>query len=162
MSQVKHEAPWFLRSLVELLSALTAQHAAVRVFFIHGWNVVQPVCDVGIGLRQRAGKLIRAGKESRRWVYPSFPMSCSPFVPAARNSRSMSRLDDAMPRAAKNNFMQVFRRALPARRLCADTNAGRADRAGKINRRAVGTWRGPALARTGARALCPRLLPYLG
>ena len=84
VSQVKHEAPWFLRALVELLSALTAQHDSVRVFFIHGWNVVQPVCDVGIGLRQRAGKLMRAGKGEPTLEVSFFSDVMIPFCEAAQ------------------------------------------------------------------------------
>src|SRR5262249_13711820 len=45
-SQVRTHAPWFLAALEELLSTLVEKHGAARVFFIHGWNVVQSVCDI--------------------------------------------------------------------------------------------------------------------
>ena len=108
VSQVKHEAPWFLRALVELLSALTAQHDSVRVFFIHGWNVVQPVCDVGIGLRQRAGKLLRAGKGEPTLEVSFFSDVMIPFCEAAQQQNIDVAIGRRYAAAAQNNFMQVF------------------------------------------------------
>lgn len=108
VSQVKREAPWFLRALVELLSVLTAQHDSVRVFFIHGWNVVQPVCDVGIGLRQRVGKLIRAGKGEPTLGVSFFSDVVLPFCEAAQEQQIDVAIGRRYAAAAKNNFMQVF------------------------------------------------------
>lgn len=108
VSQVRQEAPWFLRALVDLLSALTAQHDSVRVFFIHGWNVVQPVCDIGIGLRQRAGTLIRAGKGEPTLDVSFFSDVVLPFREAAQEQNIDVAIGRRYAAAAKNNFMQVF------------------------------------------------------
>ena len=108
VSQVKQEAPWFLHSLVELLSALTAQHDSVRVFFIHGWNVVQPVCDVGIGLRQRAGNLMKAGKGEPTLDTAFFSDVVLSFCEAAQEHQIDVAIGRRYAAAAKNNFMQVF------------------------------------------------------
>ncbi len=108
VSQVKHDAPWFLTTLVELLSALVARHDSVRVFFIHGWNVVQPVCDVGIGLRQRADKLIQAGKGEPTLGLSFFSTVVLPFCEAAQAQHIEVAIGRRYAAAAKNNFMQVF------------------------------------------------------
>ena len=108
VSQVKQEAPWFLAALVELLSALTARHDSVRVFFIHGWNVVQPVCDVGIGLRQRAEKLMRAGKGEPTLDVSFFSDVMLPFCEAAQEQQIDVAIGRRYAAAARNNFMQVF------------------------------------------------------
>ena len=108
VSQVRQEAPWFLRALVELLSALTAQHDSVRVFFIHGWNVVQPVCDIGIGLRQRAGKLLQAGKGEPTLDVSFFSDVLLPFCEAAQEQNIDVAIGRRYAAAAQNNFMQVF------------------------------------------------------
>ncbi len=108
VSQVKQEAPWFLAALVELLSALTAQHESVRVFFIHGWNVVQPVCDVGVGLRQHADKLMKAGKGEPTLDVAFFSDVVLPFYEAAREQHIDVAVGRRYAAAAKNNFMQVF------------------------------------------------------
>src|SRR5439155_5223598 len=62
ISQVRAHALWFLTALAELLSALVERHGAARVFFMHGWNVVQPVCDLGMGLKQRGDRITPVGK----------------------------------------------------------------------------------------------------
>ena len=108
VSQVKADAPWFLSALVELLSQLAAQHDSVRVFFIHGWNVVQPVCDVGIGLRQRAGELVQAGKGEPTLDVSFFSDVVLPFCEAAQEHDIDVAIGRRYAAAAKNNFMQVF------------------------------------------------------
>ncbi len=50
VSQVRTEAAWFPAALVEIMSHLVTQHGTARIFFMHGWNVVQAVCDLGVGL----------------------------------------------------------------------------------------------------------------
>jgi len=62
ISQVRKEAVWFLEALHELLSTLVDRHGVARVFFMHGWNVVQPVCDLGVGLKQRGMTIGPASK----------------------------------------------------------------------------------------------------
>ena len=108
VSQVKTQATWFLDALVELLSALTERHAALRVFFVHGWNVVQPVCDVGIGLRQRNGRLVKAGKGEPTLDVPFFSEVVLPFRDAARASRIDVAIGRRYAAADRNNFLQVF------------------------------------------------------
>jgi hypothetical protein len=48
--QVRTRAPWFLGLLAEHLKTLRQRHQRPTVLFIHGWNVVNPACDVGIGV----------------------------------------------------------------------------------------------------------------
>ena len=108
VSQVKTQATWFLDALVELLSALTERHAALRVFFVHGWNVVQPVCDVGIGLRQRNGRLVKAGKGEPTLDVPFFSEVVLPFRDVARASRIDVAIGRRYAAADRNNFLQVF------------------------------------------------------
>lgn len=108
VSQVKTQATWFLDALVELLSALADRHAALRVFFVHGWNVVQPVCDVGIGLRQRNGRLVKAGKGEPTLDVPFFSEVVLPFRDAARASRIDVAIGRRYAAADRNNFLQVF------------------------------------------------------
>ncbi len=108
VSQVKEDASWFLDALVELLSALTVQHDSVRVFFIHGWNVVQPVCDVGIGLRQRGRELIKAGRGESTLDVSFFSDVILPFCQVAQEHDIDVAIGRRYAAAAKNNFMQVF------------------------------------------------------
>jgi len=49
ISQVAARAPWFLALIDALLDDILARHACAEVLFVHGWNVVQPKCDLGVG-----------------------------------------------------------------------------------------------------------------
>jgi len=49
ITQIRARAPWFLDTLGEHLEALWRQHHAGTVLFVHGWNVGNPTCDVGLG-----------------------------------------------------------------------------------------------------------------
>ena len=51
ISQVTRAAAWFPALIERLLAPLLDRHAAVEVLFIHGWNVIQSKCDIGVGAR---------------------------------------------------------------------------------------------------------------
>jgi hypothetical protein len=108
VNQVRTHAPWFLAALLELLSALVERHGAARVFFIHGWNVVQPVCDLGMGLKQRGGRLVPAGKAAPTLSADFFNTVVLPFCTAALAQGIDVALGRRYPAADKNNLMQVF------------------------------------------------------
>jgi hypothetical protein len=48
LTQIRARAPWFLDSLGERLESMHG-HQGAAVLFVHGWNVVNPTCDVGLG-----------------------------------------------------------------------------------------------------------------
>ena len=108
ISQVRTSAPWFLSALVELLSTLIEQHGTVRVFFMHGWNVVQPVCDLGIGLKQRGEKVVRIGKAAPTLSAKFFLEELLPFREAALAQGIDVAIGRRYPAADKNNVMQLF------------------------------------------------------
>ncbi|HEV8712869.1 MAG TPA: hypothetical protein VGX03_08590 [Candidatus Binatia bacterium] len=109
ISQVRVRAPWFLDAMVELLSALVARYGAVRVFFIHGWNVVQPVCDLGMGLKQRGDRVVPASKAAAPTLSaPCFTNVVLPFRAAALAQGIDVALGRRYPAADKDNLMQVF------------------------------------------------------
>src|SRR5215218_7081736 len=49
ISQVARTAPWFAALLETLLADILARHERAEVIFLHGWNTVQPKCDIGVG-----------------------------------------------------------------------------------------------------------------
>ena len=108
VSRVRSDAPWFPAALAELLSDLVERCGTASVFFIHGWNVVQPVCDLGIGLKQHGPQLIPAGKGEPTLGRAFFAEVVQPFQAAAVAKGLDVALGRRYPAAAKNNFMQVF------------------------------------------------------
>jgi hypothetical protein len=49
ISAAHAEAPDFLERLAAVLTATIARHGRATVLVIHGWNVIQPVVDLGLG-----------------------------------------------------------------------------------------------------------------
>ena len=49
ITQVTRRAPWFLVLIETLLDEILARHARCEVLVVHGWNVIQAKCDIGIG-----------------------------------------------------------------------------------------------------------------
>src|SRR5690349_16059628 len=49
VSAASEHAPWFLERLGELIDAAVRRHGRATLLALHGWNVVQPVVDLGLG-----------------------------------------------------------------------------------------------------------------
>ncbi len=109
ISQVRTHAPWFLEALVELVTTSIERHGEARVFFIHGWNVVQPVCDLGMGLKQRGHRVAPASKFAAPTLSPAFfHAEVLPFREAALASGLDVAIGRRYPAADKENVMQLF------------------------------------------------------
>lgn len=108
ISQVRKDAPWFLAALAELLTVVVEQHGAARIFFMHGWNVVQPVCDLGIGLKLRGEKLARIGKAAPTLNTQFLTEEVLPFRDTAMAQGIDVAIGRRYPAADKNNVMQLF------------------------------------------------------
>jgi hypothetical protein len=57
LSQIIERAPWLLEMIAERVAAIVARHARVTVLLIHGWNIIEPRLDFGLGLRHSGGEL---------------------------------------------------------------------------------------------------------
>lgn len=109
ISQVRTRAPWFLDALLELVSFLVERHGEVRVFFVHGWNVVQPVCDLGMGMRQREQRVLPASKFAAPTLSPAFfNTTVVPFRELALAYGLDVAIGRRYPAADKENVMQLF------------------------------------------------------
>jgi hypothetical protein len=56
--QLAASAPWMLAMIADLIEAAVARHGRVTVLLIHGWNIIEPRVDFGLGLHDAGGKLI--------------------------------------------------------------------------------------------------------
>ena len=108
LSQVRARAPWFLSLLADLLRLLVWRHGEARVFFIHGWNVVQPVCDVGVGLAERSGRLVPVRKVKPTLSPEFFAAEILPFRAAGRARGIDIAVGRRYPAADQNNVMRLF------------------------------------------------------
>jgi hypothetical protein len=57
LSQIVEQAPWLLELIAERVSAIVARHGRATVLLIHGWNIIEPRLDFGLGLRHMNGEL---------------------------------------------------------------------------------------------------------
>src|SRR5579859_281391 len=57
LSQLGERAPWLLDLIAEYATRTVERHAHATVLLIHGWNVIEPRIDFGLGLRNANGRL---------------------------------------------------------------------------------------------------------
>ncbi|MFZ0676736.1 hypothetical protein [Candidatus Binatus sp.] len=57
ISQIIERAPWLLEILANRVEAIVTRHGRVTVLLIHGWNIIEPRLDFGLGLRNLGGEL---------------------------------------------------------------------------------------------------------
>ncbi|HXR24179.1 MAG TPA: hypothetical protein VN742_02380, partial [Candidatus Binataceae bacterium] len=57
LSQVVEREPWLLETIADEVARITARHGRVTVLLIHGWNIIEPRVDLGLGLKERNGRL---------------------------------------------------------------------------------------------------------
>ncbi len=114
ISQVTRHAPWFLEIIGDLLHAILDRHPAAEVLFIHGWNVIQARCDIGIGAtlsdEEASGAHAPALSVSPRYVHQRLRRLRHLCESAGIRATYGLRYPAAHP----NNLLQVFRRAARA------------------------------------------------
>jgi hypothetical protein len=57
LSQIVARAPWMLDEIADRVDRIIARHGRATVLLIHGWNVIEPRIDFGLGLRHGNGIL---------------------------------------------------------------------------------------------------------
>lgn len=57
LSQITEHAPWLLEMIAERVGVIVERHGRVTVLLIHGWNIIEPRLDFGLGLRHSGGEL---------------------------------------------------------------------------------------------------------
>jgi len=57
LSQIVAREPWLIDLLADEVAAIVERHDSVTVLLIHGWNIIEPRVDFGLGVRERNGRL---------------------------------------------------------------------------------------------------------
>ncbi len=97
-------APAFLDELAALLAAAIARHGRAVLLAIHGWNVVQPVVDVGTGARVGTADAYAA-------ISAGFAATAVPALGAALAAAGIGMSVGARyPARARENLLQLFTR----------------------------------------------------
>jgi hypothetical protein len=61
IAQIAESAPWLLDLIAQRLAQIVARHGRATVLLIHGWNIIEPRVDFGLGLRNLGGELRPTG-----------------------------------------------------------------------------------------------------
>ncbi len=62
LGQLVDRAPWLLEMIARHVEEIVARNGRAIVLVIHGWNVIEPRVDFGLGARLRDGRLVPAGR----------------------------------------------------------------------------------------------------
>ena len=148
ISQVARAAAWFPALLESLLADILARHPRAEVLFLHGWNTLQPKCDIGIGhaLRDPADAADHAAALTTSVDYVATRLAALRAACAARGIAAP--LGERYPARHANNVLQLFRRRAGhqlAPRLGEWSSAGRID-AVQLELAAPLRWSGPLRA----------------
>lgn len=57
LSQIRARAPWLLELIAEQVTGILQKAGHAIVLLIHGWNIIEPRVDLGLGLREIGGAL---------------------------------------------------------------------------------------------------------
>jgi hypothetical protein len=58
IGQIVERAPWLLDAIAERVERIVARKGRAAILLIHGWNIIEPRADFGLGARLRDGKLV--------------------------------------------------------------------------------------------------------
>jgi hypothetical protein len=112
VSQLRRDAPWMVELMAEMLQRAVAEHGHAIVLMIHGWNVTQSVCDVGVGLRDHEGELVPVRPEAVTVSDAFLESHVRALQAAAVGSGAMVTIGSRYPAAHANNALQLFRNAV--------------------------------------------------
>jgi hypothetical protein len=103
---VHDAAPHVLDALARLIEDGLARHPRVQVLTVHGWNVVQPAVDIGLGVRPSAATLLGGGESavSERFAATTLPRLATCLDAAGIVTTPGVRY----PARARENLLQLF------------------------------------------------------
>jgi hypothetical protein len=106
VSTAHDRAPHFLETLADLLERIVARHERAVVLVVHGWNVVQPVVDLGIGYRPGRHA---PGTPPGPTASPAFVAGAVlPLVRALEARGIAAPLGARYPARGRENLLQLF------------------------------------------------------
>jgi hypothetical protein len=108
LSQVMGTVPWVLEMIVERLEHIIARHQRAVVLLIHGWNVIEPRVDVGVGLRS-AGGAVRPARGAHLSASSGFINGALfDFAERLRHGGIIASFGLRYPGGGADNLLQAF------------------------------------------------------
>lgn len=112
ISQVTARAPWFLSVLERLLGDILGRHDRAEILFVHGWNVVQARCDVGIGQTLTTPAAAADAADLLTVSVPYVQERLAALERAGAAAGIAVSFGERYPGRHPNNVLQLFRRSI--------------------------------------------------
>src|SRR5437870_1588237 len=160
VSAAHDRAPWFLERLADVLAATLARHGRATLLTVHGWNVVQPAVDLGLGCTPGADPF-SVGPDAA--VSPAFAAAAVRTLVSACTERGIAATVGARyPARARENLLQLFtRRYAGDGRALVAALASMAPAVDAVQLELGIPLRWPGPWRTGFVEACRQMLPSL-
>lgn len=106
VSQAHDAAPHFLDLLADVAEDALTRHSRLHLLTVHGWNVVQPAVDIGLGVRPSAAALEggHGTAVSRAFAAQQLPQLASALAGCGIRATPGVRY----PARARENLLQLF------------------------------------------------------
>jgi hypothetical protein len=110
ISQVARRAPWFFEVVEHLLAKILERHANALVLFVHGWNVTQARCDLGIGTSITDEDACIEDSETATVSQAFLREKLRRFRHLCEVAGIRTTYGERYPASHPNNVLQIFRR----------------------------------------------------
>ncbi len=108
IAQLSAHAPWLLEMIADRLEQMVARNGRALALVIHGWNVIEPRVDIGLGLKSHADGLRPYGQAcvSASDEFINGPLA--DLVERLRREGVIPTFGLRYPAGGKENLLQAF------------------------------------------------------
>jgi hypothetical protein len=152
IAQLAARAPWMLSEIARHARELVRAHGRLVVLIIHGWNVIQPRVDFGIGARLESTHALPAWTDSVSAGDAFIKDVLFPLAKRLDENGIIASFGLRYPAAGKNNLLQAFTRRhresdVAALRQLAELAGARTIEAAQVELSVPLRWPGPSRER---------------
>jgi len=115
ISQIVRRAPWFLDVIEHLIGRILDRHGTAVILFVHGWNVTQARCDIGIGASIADEDALVEGNETVTVSHSFLQEKLRLLRHLCDEVGIRSTYGERYPASHPNNVVQIFRRTTLSR-----------------------------------------------
>ncbi|HVA81926.1 MAG TPA: hypothetical protein VNF29_13445 [Candidatus Binataceae bacterium] len=108
LTQLAEQAPWLLEMLAERMARIVARHGRAIVLMIHGWNIIEPRVDIGLGVRTIGAELRPTGSARVSASDEFIHGPLTDFAARLRESGVTPSFGMRYPAGALHNLVQAF------------------------------------------------------
>ncbi len=108
LTQLAEHAPWILEMIAERVSSIVERHGHAIVLMIHGWNIIEPRVDLGLGVRTIGGELRPTGQARVSASDEFIRGPLMDFAARLRESGVTPTFGMRYPAGALHNLVQAF------------------------------------------------------